>query len=93
MEDLTFDDFQPLESRSLPVAVGDEAVQLRLDSVEALPASARAAGAFRLEFVGPSQPLLTQGTYEFDLGSERREIFIVPIGLGQDGARYEAVFF
>lgn len=93
MRDLTIDDFRRFEGRSLSVKVGEEPVQLRLDALEALPTSVRAAGAFRLEFRGPGQPLLGQGTYDFDLGSERREIFIVPIGLDQSGARYEAVFF
>jgi len=49
--------------------------------------------AFSLRFVGPAQPLLSQGTYRLDnpaLGS--LDIFLVPLGPKDGGIQYEAVF-
>ncbi|MEO8275576.1 MAG: hypothetical protein ABI639_05110 [Thermoanaerobaculia bacterium] len=48
---------------------------------------------FRLIFTGPAQPVHPQATLPLDhpqLG--RNEIFVVPIGPGPDGMRYEAIF-
>ncbi|MDQ3914905.1 MAG: hypothetical protein M3323_06170 [Actinomycetota bacterium] len=49
--------------------------------------------AFRLEFTGPTEPLLDQRTYRMqhdELGTI--EIFIVPVGRDEKGATYEAIF-
>ncbi len=49
--------------------------------------------AFRLEFSGPSEPLLEQRTYRMQhAGLGTIEIFIVPIGRDDKRATYEAVF-
>lgn len=48
---------------------------------------------FSLTFIGPSEPLLQQGTYELQheaMGS--LNLFLVPIGKDERGIRYEAVF-
>ena len=48
---------------------------------------------FSLVFRGPAQPMLPQSTYALrhdELGEV--ELFLVPIGPGGDGMRYEAVF-
>jgi hypothetical protein len=55
-------------------------------------AGAPRAEPFTLEFVGP-EPALGQRIYELDhpeLGP--LEIFLVPIGVEEEGVRYEAVF-
>jgi hypothetical protein len=49
--------------------------------------------AFSLIFHGPAQPFMPQGTYRLHneaLGD--LDLFLVPIGHGQDGYEYEAVF-
>ena len=65
---------------------------LRVEQVEELPRAARDAGAFRLLFAGPPQPLLEQATYEFR-GSRRSDaIFIVPVAADAQAVHYEAIF-
>ncbi len=49
--------------------------------------------AFRLEFAGPTEPLLEQRTYRMqhaEIGT--LEIFIVPVARDEKTATYEAVF-
>jgi len=55
--------------------------------------SAQAGDFFALLFNGPVSRPLAQGTYAFEhalIGAFA--LFIVPIGAGSDGFRYEAVF-
>lgn len=93
MSDLTIADFAPLKGQALAVTAGEAQLELQLSEVHSLPASVRPAGGFRLEFVGPPQPMLAQGIYQFALDPGPREIFIVPVGQDSQGIRYEAVFF
>jgi hypothetical protein len=55
--------------------------------------STRAGSGFSLVFRGPVEPLLPQRTYRV-VHDELAEmdIFIVPIGRDEAGARYEAIF-
>lgn len=70
------------------------AQELVLGQAQEVPGSLRPEGGFRLEFNGPSQLYLPQATYVFPVGDAAHEIFIVPIGPGQDQRlRYEAIFF
>jgi hypothetical protein len=66
---------------------------LAVTPLESQPGAPRAE-PFSLEFVGPANPRLDQGTYSMthqDLGAI--DIFIVPIGVANGGGvRYEAVF-
>lgn len=77
------------------VVAGTE-VELRLVAVERYPEQLHAPrrAPFSLIFAGPATPVLRQATWlleHAELG--RREIFLVPIGPGPDGAmRYEAAF-
>lgn len=68
-------------------------VELILEAAKELPGSPRPAGGFRLEFLGPADPMIGQGIFAFAIEAERYEIFIVPIALDANGARYEAVFY
>lgn len=86
------------EQFTISVAVGR--IDLELIAAAALtPSSNRAVQSsddrlpFSIEFKGPGEPVLPQGTYRFEhpaLGIF--EIFVVPIGRGQTGVCYEAVF-
>lgn len=48
---------------------------------------------FRLEFVGPMSPVWSQGMVRVEGGDlPELDIFLVPLGPGTDGMRYEAIF-
>lgn len=69
------------------------AVELRVQSVHALPAHRFRAEPFSLVLAGPRAPLLPQATYALRhpaLGAI--EVFLVPIGQDADATRYEATF-
>lgn len=75
------------------VGVGDAVLPLTLDKAQALSDSGRQGGSFRLEFLGPAEPILQQAIYRFANGGAEHEIFIVPIARGDGGVRYEAIFY
>jgi len=75
------------------VSAGEQALPLALDKAQALSDSGREGGAFRLEFLGPAEPVLAQATYPFRSGDAAHDIFIVPVGREAGGIRYEAVFY
>ena len=90
MNDLRVSDFAAGEEYQ--VTAEGQTIVLRLDQVEALPRAVREAGGFRLEFVGPAEPMLEQAIHALTRDGERREIFIVPVARTADGVRYEAIF-
>lgn len=91
---LALRDFEPCIGAMVPVAGGDAVTELKLTIAEALAGSPRKEGGFRLEFLGPMQPMLPQAIYGFMMDGEQRDIFIVPLGAEADlGMRYEAVFY
>ena len=91
--ELTLADFADSVGKTFEVEAGDGRVTLTLDRVAELPSGIRSGGSFRLEFLGPAEPVLPQSIYAFEDGAERFEIFIVPIASEQAGTRYEAIFF
>ena len=93
VEDMQFHHFSGRVGESFQVAVGDESLPMVLEEADDLPGSPRPGGAFRLEFLGPPEPVLDQGTFPFEHGGDRFEIFVVPTGRSERGTRYEAVFF
>lgn len=74
------------------VAVQGGALPLVVHEVQGLPGGMREGGGFRVEFVGPAQPLLVQATYRFTRNRQAYELFIVPLGPNPHGMRYEALF-
>lgn len=91
--DMQFSHFAGRVDESFDVAVGEDRLKLILETAQEVPGSPRPGGAFRLEFLGPADPLLDQGIYRFEIGEDCFEIFIVAIGRNERGIRYEAVFF
>jgi hypothetical protein len=90
---LTFADFAPHRGHNFPVQASNGSIQLLLAEAQELPGSMRDGGAFRLEFLGPPEPSLAQGTYRFLVGGAPNDIFIVPVGRTPENMRYEAIFF
>ena len=68
-------------------------VPVVLRACQALPGSKRDGGGFRLEFAGPLNPQLGQGTFAFQIDHDQYGLFIVPIGESERSRRYEAVFY
>jgi hypothetical protein len=92
MRELTWNDFAGATGSVYEVASGETRIDLTLDRAEQLPVVDRAGSAFRLEFLGPVDPVLPQAIYPFRLGDDAFEMFIVPIARDQEGTRYEAIF-
>jgi len=93
MRALSRDDFIESVGGTYHVALEDYAtVEMTLETVDELPSAGRAEGSFRLEFRGPIEPVLPQAIYSFTKGDECHEIFIVPVGRGESGTLYEAIF-
>jgi len=86
-------DFSGWVDQSFAVPVRGRRLTLKLEAAEELQGSLREAGGFRLQFLGPVDPMLEQGIFPFEIEAERYELFIVPIGRSAEGTRYEAVFF
>ena len=94
MRELNWDEFAGAEGTTYAVT-GETggSVPLTLEKAVELPSSGRTAGSFRLEFRGPSDPVLPQAIYRFSNGEERMEMFIVPLARSDNGTIYEAVFY
>ena len=96
LETLTLDAFSPLVGQTFQVHVQPEqTLAVELTEARSLSESngARPRSPFVLTFKGPAQPVLPQRIYRFEheaLGAH--EIFIVPLGPGQGGIRYEVIF-
>jgi hypothetical protein len=92
MRILTFDDFAGRLGKAYDILIGPHRLPVVLDEAQALPGSPREGGGFRLVFRGPLQPVVPQGVYPVQRGSETHEIFMVPIGQTPAGVQYEAIF-
>ena len=91
--EISIADFAKHRGKTFAVPVRGHRLGLLLEAAQELPGSSRAGGGFRLEFLGPADPMLQQGIFPFEIARDRFEIFIVPIARDQRGTRYEAVFF
>lgn len=93
MRACTWDDFANATGAAYAVTVGEGSVELTLEQAAETASAGREGGSFRLEFRGPSAPVLPQAIYPFRRGEEALEIFIVPIASDAEGTRYEAIFY
>lgn len=92
MRELSYDDFSESVGSAYGVKAGEQQLELTLAKAAQLGPSARAAGSFRLEFLGPAEPMLEQAIYSFTQGEDEFEIFIVPVARDESGTSYEAIF-
>lgn len=90
---VTLGDFEHRVGKTFTVQAGGHNLPMLLRACQHLPGSKRDGGAFRLEFSGPLNPRLGQGTFAFHIDHDQFGIFIVPLGPGQRSMRYEAVYF
>ena len=90
MQELTAAHFS--EGETLEVIFSDGRLGLALEKVAAIPHAHREGGGFRLDLLGPADPLLPQGTYSIAAASGTHDIFIVPVARDSGGCRYEAIF-
>ena len=86
-------DFSGRVGEGFVLAVGDHRLAATLVAAEPLQGSLRESGGFRLEFIGPTDPMLDQAIFRFESAGESWDLFIVPIGRSAEGTRYEAVFY
>lgn len=86
-------DFEQRVGKTFTVQAAGQKVPVVLRACQPLPGSKRDGGAFRLEFAGPLNPQLGQGTFAFHIDHDQYGIFIVPLGHGERSMRYEAIYF
>ena len=93
MQELSIDDFTTWLGESCEVSLDGARAPMTLVKADPLEGGVRAAGSFRLEFLGPASPILPQATMAVQRDAFDREIFMVPIASDAAGTRYEAVFY
>ena len=92
----TYEDFAGREGDAIDVGGPgvDGSVALTLTEVEAWDAPWQPGGRqpFTLHLTGPADVVLAQGSYRFEHPSVGVvELFMVPLGPGPDGFRYEVI--
>lgn len=92
MDVLTLDRFTDHVGGTFDTAAGGATLPLTLEAAEPISNAMREGGGFRLQWLGPPDPILPQATYRMAVAGEEHEIFIVPISRDEGGTRYEAVF-
>ena len=92
MRELKLEDFADNVGKTYEIVFTDATLPVTLEQAQALPGGHRDSGAFRLQFLGPAEPVLPQGIFSFRLDEQTDDIFVVPIGKAEDGVRYEAIF-
>jgi hypothetical protein len=97
LDRLTAEDFAPLIGDAFAFDAGEPGrLELELVEVNAVPDSGVGTAErepFELLFRGPAEPIFAQQIFPLEhpaLG--RLDVFLVPVGRQQDGARYEAIF-
>ena len=93
MQQLSIDDFAGWLDETCEIAFDGGQVPMTLVKADPLDGGMRAAGSFRLEFLGPSNPVLAQAIMAVRRPAFDHEIFLVPIASDAAGTRYEAVFY
>jgi hypothetical protein len=92
MTGLRLEDFDAYVGETWQVDAGAGTVPLRLDRAQKLARAMRDEGGFRLEWLGPADPVLPQAIYRFSRDGGACEMFIVPVAREASGYRYEAIF-
>jgi hypothetical protein len=90
--DLSLADFEVFVGEPHEIVFDDGTIAMVLEKAQGLPRSMREAGAFRLEWRGPAEPVLAQAIYRFRRGEQLFDMFIVPVGRDASGTLYEAIF-
>jgi hypothetical protein len=90
---LSLDDFSPWVGGAFEVGVAADRLPMTLRAAELLAGGQRDGGGFRLEFLGPSDPVLAQSIMTVAGPNGTHDIFLVPIAQNSDGTRYEAIFY
>jgi hypothetical protein len=90
--ELSLADFEGFVGERHEIVFADGTIPIVLEKAEGLPRTMREAGAFRLEWRGPAEPILGQATYRLRRGEQQFDMFIVPVGRDERGTLYEAVF-
>ena len=90
--DLSLADFEGFVGEPHEIVFDNATIPIVLEKAQGLPRSTRDAGAFRLEWRGPAEPILAQAIYRFRRGEQLFDMFIVPIGRDERGTLYEAIF-
>ncbi len=92
MRELKLEHFADNVGKTYEIVFTDAVLPVTLEQAQPLPGGHREAGAFRLQFLGPREPVLAQGIFAFRLDDDIDAIFIVPIGQDENGTQYEAIF-
>ena len=93
LESFTSETFAPLVGESFRMDVPGGSLDLLLAEVTPLPSRPTGRQPFTLLFHEPAGRLVPQGMHPMvhpELGPF--DLFVVPLGPGPDGMRYEAVF-
>ena len=90
--ELSLADFEGFVGEPYEIVFADGTLPVVLEKAQGLPRSMREAGAFRLEWRGPAEPILVQAIYRFRRGEQLLDMFIVPVGRDSSGTLYEAIF-
>lgn len=90
--ELSLADFEGFVGEPHEIVFTDGTLPVVLEQAQGLPRSMREAGAFRLEWRGPADPILPQAIYRFRRDGQEFDMFIVPVGRDERGTLYEAIF-
>lgn len=95
LDKLKLKDFQAHLNEGVRVLAGASTLDFELVEASEMPSSQVTAGRrpFSVIFRGPKEPILPQSIYRVShdqLGE--LDLFLVPLGPGREGVRYEAVF-
>ena len=92
MRDYRPDDFADAVGGDFIIAGTDPAIALTLKAITPIAHSPRDGGGFALQFLGPSAPIIPQGTLGLNHGDEEHVIFVVATASRPDGTDYQAIF-
>lgn len=95
LETISVQAFLSLIGRDFAFRSGDQELSVTLQAAGEIGGhrGSELRAPFRLEFVGPLNPIWSQGIYRVvGDGLPELDIFLVPIGPNGQGMRYEAIF-